>query len=156
MPLDESRVRSLVDSNIPTMMGRLCLGEWTIEVTYEHLEDCRAEVELRPGHRKVFITMDPQRFDDEDQVLRTLRHELLHVLSAEFDVYRKMVRETVASELFRALDYVCTHAEEVLTARLERMLDNGLGISVSELCRKEDDGEKETGKVEERDVPASG
>lgn len=136
MPLDHSQVRSIVNANIEKMRWALQLQDWQIGVVYVALEEStRAECRLQVGHKKAEIRIDCDQCDDEPDVLRVLRHELLHVYDADMELYRAAVRHLLGGEAFDAVDEVFLHAAERLVGSIERMLDHGLKIGVAEMCK---------------------
>lgn len=137
MPLDHSTVRNIVNAHIKKMRWALQLQDWSIDVSYGHLENgTRGECQLHVRHRKAAIRIDSDDCDDEQVVLKTLRHELLHVFDAEMEVYRNAVRHLLAPETFDAIDELFLYAAERLVGSLERMLEDGLKIGVAEMCER--------------------
>lgn len=79
--MEAERVRALVENSIDRMSEELNLGEWTLRVAYHRLDDGCGECEVAPGYLSAHIILDPQQLEDREDVLRTLRHELLHVVA---------------------------------------------------------------------------
>lgn len=135
--MDQSQVRKIVNDNVERMLQALQLRHWKIEMVYGPLPDtCYAMCKPNPQNRLAEITMDPTSFDNEIEVLETFRHELLHILNADFETYRKTVCQLVEDKEFHALDEMFTYATESLIWRLERMFDYGLEIDVKRLCEE--------------------
>ncbi len=137
MPLDHSYVRNVVNANIKKMRWAMQLQDWQIDVTYLHLDgdavaDCRPE----PTYRKAYIRIDNDKCADTEDVLETLRHEMLHIFDADMETYRKAVAQLVPDDVFNALDEFFKQAVEGMVSRLERMLDDGLKIGVAEMCEQ--------------------
>jgi hypothetical protein len=136
MPLDHSQVRSIVNANVEKMRWALQLQDWHIHVTHVHLDgdaigDCRPE----PTYQRAYIRIDSDGHDTEEKVLDTLRHEMLHLLDAEMETYRKAVSQLLPDDVFNALDEFFRRAVEGMVGRVERMLDYGLKIGVAEMCK---------------------
>lgn len=122
--MDKSKAEQVANANIGRIASELQLNGWRLEVSFVPLgadnygsctpdpRSCRAEIEI-----------DPAAHDDEAGLLKTLRHELLHILNADFETYRKAVRQFVSEDAFNALDQFFEHASETLVMRLERILD---------------------------------
>ena len=126
--MDRSRVESIVVRRLPELSRTLGLSQWDISLGYNS-ESSRDDGTLKKGecnrlidYQSAHITLNPEAFGDEDAVLRTLRHELFHIVLAPFDLYTSAVAEIelpeVATDL---LERVQGHAIERAVAGLERM-----------------------------------
>lgn len=133
--MDHSKVREIVNAHIKQMRWALQLQDWQIDVTHVHLDgdaigDCRPE----PTYRRAYIRIDSDKCDDVNEVLETLRHEMLHIFDAEMETYRKAVSQLISDETFNAIDEFFRQAVEGMVHRVERMLDHGLKIGAQEMC----------------------
>jgi hypothetical protein len=128
--MDRSEVKRIVEEALEPMATALWVRDWLILPEYGAIEDgkcgfCKAD----PAYMKATIRLDPAQLDDEDDVLRTLRHEILHIVHGEFAVYMNMMLCAVKEKDWRMKDVedrAYTLACERTVARLERLLD-GLG-----------------------------
>lgn len=149
-----SEARAIVDEHLPWLRWALCLQDWRIEVDYG-LVDKESPAGVRfcavtrcdNAYRKAYVTINEEMVDDEDDLLETLRHELLHVVHADFELYRAtMIQQARDREQAEGLDLeLFTHACERLVGNIERILDHGLGLGVKsmmELSRKHQDGKQ--------------
>lgn len=128
--MDRSAVKAIVGRELGPMCERLGLGHWAIRVSY----DLRLDVDSGrvPGqcHRlydyeKVTIEFDPDGLDDEAEVLRVLRHELLHLVASPFDLYGDAVEKLTLDESTKdVLHRVWNHAQEMTVVNLERLVRN--------------------------------
>lgn len=135
--MDQSKVKELVNANIKQMRWALQLQDWNIDVTCGPLEaNCGGTCKSDPKRQRACIEINPAAHEDEVDVVTTLRHELLHVLHADFETYRKAVSQLVDSSTFNAIDEFFSHAAESLVARLERMLDHGLKVGAEAMCKE--------------------
>lgn len=90
--MTETECRTIVERAIEPMMRQLGIWHWKVRVAYESPGevDWIASCTSRPDYNKAFIQIDARLLDDEDEVLKTLRHELLHIVLAPMDAYRLM------------------------------------------------------------------
>lgn len=87
--MDQSRVKAIVDRELPAMARRLHVADWRLRTFFEHSRmsgDCMAECARDVRYRKASLFFDCEKHDDEADVLDSIRHELLHVVLAPFDV----------------------------------------------------------------------
>lgn len=141
--MDESEVREIVNANIRQMRWALQLQDWEFKIEYACLghssqETVKAECSPDPKYKHAVIVFDPAAVESEADVLRSLRHELLHCLYADIETYRKAVAQLLDDKPFNAVDEFFRHAVESLVGRLERMLDHGLKIDMERFCRPPD------------------
>ena len=128
--MDASAVRKIVEQNIHWMRWACGLSGWTVDVAVKPLKGntvglCTAE----PGYGRAAIDLDPAGHDSAEDVLWSLRHELMHILHIEFCEVGEMVREAVSQEAWNILSPAWARARESMVTAAERMLDNGLGLS---------------------------
>jgi hypothetical protein len=130
--MDRSEVKAIVEREAGPLMERLGIGHWRVKVTYDpsgvdqdgHLQDgeCTRLVDYDSAH----ISLNPESFDDEEGVIRTLRHELFHIVLSPFDLYCGSVDKLdILGPTGVILDRVWNHACERAVINLERMF-NGL------------------------------
>jgi hypothetical protein len=130
--MDRSAVKRVVDENIEPMMARLGIGHWHVVVSYDLRADngmCRTKGQCTRAidYNKAHIELDPEECDDEADVLKTLRHELFHIVASPFDLYvqaaDQCTKEDSPEEAI--LNRVFDHAVEKVMINMERMF-NGL------------------------------
>ncbi len=149
--MDESKVREIVNAHVKEMRWALQLQDWRINVFYRHLDgeavaDCRSNA----GSRQAWIRIDNDKCDDKEEVLTTLRHELLHIFHAEMETYRKAVGQLIEDGPFNAVDEFFQQANEKFVTRIEQMLDYGLGMGV---CVKKLDGKEKHERMNSEAMP---
>ncbi len=126
--MDRSRVEAVVAKHLPGLQAELGLDRWTIQISYEatgadgdgylRLGECTRLVD----YESACFTLNPEGFSDEAAVLKTLRHELFHVVLAPFDLYLAAVeRLGLTSPTAEVVGRVWDHAAERGVAALERM-----------------------------------
>ena len=129
--MDESAVRKIVEGNIERLAQAIGVNHWRISVTYGPCSDpdWQAQCNRAGGdYWRADLTFDPAKLDDEDEVMRSLVHELLHLVLAPFDHYRDAITThirpgTVEGDQEQIL---WTHAVEQTVTLLERTLANDL------------------------------
>ena len=140
--MDESKVRAIVIEAAETMQVNLALREWDIR---HYAEKCpndsfTAQCRINTPYHRAFIWIDPAGHEAEDDVLDSLRHELLHLVGAEWEVYATMIMAGVedSETMQRVEDRACTLASERTVSKLEKMLD-GLGVTPRRLAGMEEE-----------------
>ena len=131
--MDRSAVKAVVERELEPLMMRLGIPHWNVLVVYKpEANDGDFEVRGRCDRRTEYniasITLNPESLDGAEEVLATLRHELLHVVLAPFDLYREAVEpllsgDTAKGEVFSVL---FRHCVEQAVVNLNRMY---LGLS---------------------------
>ena len=138
MPMDLSAVRALCDAAAPVMGEALWTNDVTVELRFAPLEGSTVGRSDRSSpYRRADITIDPAGHDTEADVLHTLRHELLHSVLGEFDVYANMLESYLPDAAARGVEAKAwTLACERTVNRLEHVLD-GLGWTPEALAGRE-------------------
>lgn len=140
--MDESQVRKLVNDNLKQMRWALQLQDWDVDIVYAHTDDgTQAECTPGPGHRNAEIVLVPPSQKNQEDTLKSLQHELLHLFPADFEIYRKAVGQLLDDKDFNAIDEFFRYAVERTVNQIERMLDHGLKISPEDLCAPAQQGE---------------
>jgi hypothetical protein len=126
--MDRSAVKAIVDREVGPLMARLGVPHWHVVVSYDLRQDdgtCRINGQCTRAidYNKAHIELAPEEFEDEADVLKTLRHELFHVVASPFDLYvqaaDQLTREGSPEEAILRL--VFDHAVEKAMINLERM-----------------------------------
>lgn len=133
--MDASEVKRIAEAALEPMATALHVREYEVHLRFEPLDDGNpARCEPNCPYLYAVITLDPAQQDDEEQVLNDLRHELLHVVHAEWAVYDNMLKASAGEWLSEEVaDRAYTLASERQVAKLERMLD-GLGMTAERLA----------------------
>jgi hypothetical protein len=124
--MDRSAVKAIVDAAVGPMAALLGLSHWKIILDYGSTgdEDCAANCLRRIDYGTAFITINPEAMKDERQVLGTLRHELLHIHAAPFDLFYEAALASTDEKADPALKRISRHAHEQFVLGLERMFDS--------------------------------
>ena len=138
--MDTSHMRRIVDEHIAWLRWALGLSDWKIVVKYAPIESPRGSTvpaccRLDPPYRSACITLDPASTDDEEEVLRNLVHELLHVVLSPTDLFKDAVRQAVSVEDMQILYPVWHDSVERCIANLERFFKVA-GLDAKELVAR--------------------
>ena len=118
---EEALVLDYVES-FRKIMG---FGEWTIDVQFERLQgNIFAETAIASEYRRATMTFDLATHTEGDAVLKSVRHEFLHLLHCQLELYRQSISGVVTESQWCILEKVWGNACEDTVARIETMLDN--------------------------------
>lgn len=138
--MDLSEVRSIVNEHLKPIRDALQLQDWHIDTEYLPIGDNKAaRIRITPRYRKALIQFDPAAQDDRENVLRNLRHELLHLVLAPFTSYSLAVGEFVPEANSNLDDRLYADACELTVGNLERILDFGIPFKPWEAEAVKDD-----------------
>jgi hypothetical protein len=78
------------------MMREFGLPHWRIRCKTTVLEpDVYAEVRIDPAREQACIEVDPAQVRDEESLVKTMEHELIHCVVAPFDAFADAAREWI-------------------------------------------------------------
>lgn len=115
----------IVERALEPMSAALAVPHWRINVTVgrcsnpNHVASCSRQAEYYQAQ----IIIDPDKAEDEDDVLNSLRHELLHVVLGDVDLMFDAMRDEdghVSVHQHRMWEF----AVERMVATLEKLLHN--------------------------------
>lgn len=126
-----TEAKKTVKTLLPKLRDAMRLDQWWIDVFWrkpepvDHMTSAQtiAVCEADPNYSRAMFEVDHEAFTDAEHLLDTLRHELCHILHADFQTYRKAVAAHVSGKAFDALDVVFSRACEGTVFRIERMLN---------------------------------
>lgn len=136
--MDRSKARAIVKNTITKMRWALQLDDWKIEIVWGRIEDSRIRVgnasygrcTADPRYHRATIELDECQFDTKVELLRTLRHEMLHIYAAEFHTYRAQVHQLLDDKTAFALDEASDRGHEDVVRLIENMLDFGQDLRI--------------------------
>lgn len=137
MPLNRPDAKAIVDRTFWDMQRALGLADWKLKVEWRKLDpNTKGQARLTPRYGHGTVAFDENEHDEEKDLLRSVRHELLHVLVAEHDPLRDVAHCLADSKTEHDL-VNCTEQEcaERMVLQLERTLD-GLGLTPAVLAKK--------------------
>ena len=131
MPMDESKVRSIVEANLPAMQGRFGLAGWRLVLKYGPCPSsatAAAEVSTNLDYQRAWVTVNPHTADDEADVIDSVRHELLHLVVSPYDLFFDHVAGGLVGAEAAQVRKLFVWSMEQSVLNMERMLD-GIGTS---------------------------
>lgn len=150
--MDLSEAQEICKEWTPHIRWALQLQAWHINIEFETLKPnnsgpenriCKGQSHPDPRYRLATIYIDPTEHDDKDDLLWTLRHEIIHVaLSAYQPLYWQIQDATTPSE-YQILETQRQNAEEQTVWQIEQMLDYGLGFGVKGMVQRSKRYERE-------------
>lgn len=130
--MDASAVHTIIQAHEERIVTALGLEAWRIQYTIEAIPDgpYAAMCERWPEYQRATITIDPARAADDEDVLDSLVHELLHIVLSPIDLYRAIVTPYVPEGApDESAETAFTHAIESTL----RGLEVGLALSLRSL-----------------------
>lgn len=127
--MDTSLAQAIVQAHVLQMTIDLNVQDWNLAIAYGHLDEDMGQVHMFTDYRKATITLDPSKHDDPAELLRTLRHELLHLHLGPYDLAEEALMQLLEERDQRLLRRLYTAACEQTVRNLETMLDHGIGYT---------------------------
>lgn len=105
-----------------TLRARFPLEDWNLRLKCETIEgdDINGDVNMLPEYREAVIRVDPSKVTTVPRLRETLRHELLHVLTAEMELFWNLVKKDLPAGVQETHDRTFGAVWEMLVQRLER------------------------------------
>jgi hypothetical protein len=143
--MDRSAVKAIVDKNIGPLMRAAGIPHWEVRVSYDGRPEDRDGEATTTGdcttlldYEQAWIQLHPSEFDDEDDILRVLQHELFHVVASPIGLLASLMRMGLEGAERERMDRVIRYATETTVRNLERMWWG---------CEQHWKGKKGTGKA---------
>jgi hypothetical protein len=124
--MDRSRVRKIVEKRLPAMQERFGLGRWKVRLEFVPREGHgdSADVSRNTSYNLATIGFDPELQEDEAQVVRDLRHELIHLVLGPIDVLWAQLTVGLEGDRLEAATRAWRYAIEQTVLNVEALLDN--------------------------------
>jgi hypothetical protein len=131
------RAQKIAAESLPWLRYAMQLASWEINVKWVRLDpgvmaQCKADVR----YHSATLEVDPDAHDTKAELLDTLRHELAHVLHAEFGLYECAVAHLINQRERNVLDEIGDAAREKTVNAIERMLTEGIGLTPAQMIRR--------------------
>lgn len=156
--MDRSAVKAIVEREIERYAERLGIPHWYLKCSYDLKEDnqgrqANAQCTRHIDYNQAWIEFAPDEFEDEEHVLKVLRHELYHIVLSPFDLYSSCVRRLFkdGSPELEMLERIFDHAQEKAVINLGRMY---VGLT-KELPMKKSNPKTATPKATKKAAPKS-
>ncbi len=127
--MDQPECKTIVDNEAERLALRLGIPHWDLLIECVPLPDDeqgwtrRGNVEIKPEYNKAHIRLNPEAFSIPPDVLKTLRHEMLHVVLSPFDQFLAIIRPVL--ERNKTVEKMAlaawTQSAEKAVINLERM-----------------------------------
>jgi len=128
--MEASQVRAIVAKYAPALMEKLGIPHWSIVFYYDLRETKgnfakKGECTRQARYDRATIAFDPAEFADEQDVLKVLRHELIHVVLSPFDLFWHAAGACWADDPVKEamMDAVWNHAVEQAVICIERVCE---------------------------------
>lgn len=130
--MDTSEVRSIVRANLDRLRDQLLIGDWFVNVSYPALEgDVVGRATVHAEYKRAEIELDPAKLEDEAEVLRVLRHELIHVFLWPMHAFAVHAHDISDG---RSTDFLWTFMLERMVKAVEDLLDgHGVPLAAQEV-----------------------
>lgn len=137
MTVNREEARSYVGNIITEMLYTLRLNAWRIDIEWhaaDGFENTQGRCTADPKYRRAIIIIDCDLHDDMQDIGNTLRHELLHIMHASFQTYRRACSQGLERTEDNIVDEVYQLAAEETVLAIESMLDQ-MGMSAEALAK---------------------
>jgi hypothetical protein len=107
----------------------LQVQDWKVTFRVEENPDGEtnaASVTTDINYCKATVRIHPEFAASEDDVIDSIRHELLHLLFEPYDLYREAIRQLLPVRDLAAEDRLWVYAMERTLLNFERTFDNGV------------------------------
>jgi len=109
----------------------LGIDDWDVVFRYAKLEDgTLGECGVEAVHKSAGITVDIEKHKNKQELLETIRHELIHIMHAEFELYRNATIKYLTPNMIDMADDIYSIGAEGLVLKVEHML-NKLDIDIN-------------------------
>ena len=122
--MDESKaIKAVTQSFVDKWKYLLSIEDWDILFRYSKLdEDELGACMVEPHHKSAVIILDITKIKDKQELLETLRHELIHITHAHFNSYRQAVSKNLAPNVSEIADDIFSIGAEDLVLKVEHLL----------------------------------
>jgi hypothetical protein len=121
--LDRSEVKRIVETNLAEMARKLGINHWEIKVVTDlYGDEVSGECTRLLDYESARINLNVDLMDDEEKLLRILRHELFHIVLSPFDLLDSaLARMDLAADVKALLERIFDNCQEHGVRNLERM-----------------------------------
>lgn len=101
----------------------LSIEDWDITFKHVKLEDgTLGECGCEPAHKSANINVDIGKHKDVNELLATVRHEMIHLVHAHFESYRNSVCKYLSPTLSDVADDIYSIGAEDVVLKIEHLL----------------------------------
>ena len=121
--MNQTEALEIIKVELDRYKKLFCLEDWDIRVYFARLEkDTPAEVDTYSAYKQAHITFDLEVTDNKHELVKNLRHELLHITTANFDHLVNVAKKGLSEQQSDMLDEVYDYQSEQIVNLLERIL----------------------------------
>lgn len=143
------------ESFIGWLRWALDLQSWEVNIIWRDLpRGVLGKCEADSRYKRADISVDARKHDSEEEIQDTVRHEMLHVVGAHFETYRRALCPIVGEKQWKILEEIWRDANEGLVKQLESIFYLQLKVDLVERARhvhEDDERRRDPG-----DPPGSG
>ena len=118
--MERAAVERIAETSVLYWIEQMPLEEWVIVVKTETLEDADGTVSIMAEYRHATIRIDVDRHHDRAKVQSTVKHEMQHILTAEFALFWEVVEPEFPIEMRPMAERIFQASWELVVRRLER------------------------------------
>lgn len=127
--MERKDAKKIIDRELVPLMERLGIPHWKVVITLGPIEqrpECSNIIGWcvrYPDYNQAEITINFDDIEDETMLMRTLVHELFHIVISPFDVYRDTITQHIEPDSHegRSECRLFTYVVEQTIINLERM-----------------------------------
>ncbi len=127
--MDRSAVTKWIDKNKDTIILEFGLSHWKINIECHALQPddngaiSAMKVKTLPEYERAQILVNFDAIPNDAALDEHLRHELMHILHAPFDLLWQALKDIIPAEQHSLLGTLYTQAEERTVLNLERFYE---------------------------------
>lgn len=141
--MDRSECNRLIEKHRKTILSLMGLNLWRVQFDeYANMRTPHGHTQMGEcnwliDYEKATITLNPEEFESEVDLVQTLRHECIHILLAPFSIVHEALDPLLAEDKVRQnmIESVWAHSMERTVLCVERMLDN-MGYSPADIVKR--------------------
>lgn len=137
--MTKEQTRKIIKANLGWLQWAFQLQEYTITFSVGRLDEkgdtwTKGIAVVNHKYRSVVIKIDPEHANDEEDLLETLRHEMIHGLLSSMSAFVSQAETEVPKKVKVLLGEWGDYAIEEATFRFEQMLTR-LGLDTLNLVK---------------------
>jgi hypothetical protein len=128
--IEKDAIKAVSSKFVDRWKHLLSIEEWDIQFRYTNLEDGTiGECSVEPAHKAAVILIDISKHKNKNQLLDTIRHELIHIAHAHFESYRSSISKYLLPSVADVADDIFFIGAEDVVLKIEHLLKK-LNINV--------------------------
>jgi len=120
---ESDAVKAVTSKFIDRWKYLLSIEEWDIQLRYINLEDgTLGECSVEPAHKAAVVLIDVGKHKNKNQLLDTIRHEMIHIVHAHFESYRASISKYLLPSVADVADDIFFIGAEDTVLKVEHLL----------------------------------